>query len=346
MKLINHNSVDSSVFDTNQNLSINQENDLNPNLNLIKDDIWDHELFINYDLNKILIKKQYLFIDADIWDAEKHEIVLRDKSKHFNQKHNQEMSKKLNKYQHKAFNYKFTKDSILFESQNINNKIQILSEKNNDMMMIKKPNINDLNKESFFQITQEPNNNFFTALACLINSDRMFETNSLRRILYPQMNNFPCVSFENVYFVKLYLNGIRRNIPVNGRFDAFVQYTIHNEYYPLFIQKALKSVYMNEEINKVLPNLLLYRLIGWIPETLLFEDIGTCDDSFDILKDQYTAFSVMLSFDFGEFILPILNFSEKFNKNAIQTILPNCLEKDNHFQNSYIMRSNFLISRV
>lgn len=351
MKLVNYNPVDSSMSGTMHNLSIHQGKNQDPNFNLIKDDIWEHELFITDDLNKILIANQHLFMDVDIWNADSHEIILRDNTKKFNNDYNQEMSDLLKTYKHKTFNFEFENNlnispSELDISQNTENRIEVLTEKSNHVMMAKKPDIADLNKASFFGIKNETKNNFLIALACIINSDQIFQTNSLRRILYPQKNNLPCVSPEDIYFVKLYLNGIRRNVPVDGRFDPFAEFTKNDELYPLFIQKALKKIYLNENLKEVLPNLMLYRLIGWIPEILFFEDIGTNDQSYEKLKESYTSFSVMLSFDFGQFVLPILDFSSNPHKNIIQTILPNCLENDPDFKNNYIVTGKFIIGRI
>jgi hypothetical protein len=351
MKLVNHNPVDSSLSGTMHNLSMNQGKNSDPNFNLIKDDIWEHELFITDDLNKVLVANQHLFIDVDIWNADNHEIILRDSSKKFNRDYNAQMSDLLNVYRHKTFNFQF-ENTLRASSEEPNTsrssekRREVLSDKSSHVMMAKKPDIADIIKSSFFGISNERKNNFLIALACIINSDQIFQTNSLRRILYPQQNNLPCVSPEDIYFVKLYLNGIRRNIPVDGRFDPLSEFTKNDELYPLFLQKALKKIYVQEDLNEVLPNLMLYRLIGWIPEILFFEDIGTSDQSFEKLKESYSSFSVMLSFDFGNFVLPILDFSTNRHKNIIQTILPGSLENDPEFKQKYIVTGRLLTERT
>lgn len=204
------------------------------------------------------------------------------------------------------------------------NRFKMLTDSDDFTVMNGKPSINDLHKKSFLIEHQNEPNNFFTALACIINSDVEFQTNSLRRLVYPHLNNFPSLSPDNIYFVKLFINGIRRCVPLNGKYDQGLYYTNKNELYPLFVQKALQKIYPRENLIGVLPNYLLYRMIGWIPEILVFSDIGSCDQSYEKLKESFLSFSVMLSFDYQGDILPILEFVDGSNGRGmkIKTILP------------------------
>lgn len=196
-------------------------------------------------------------------------------------------------------------------------------------VMQKKPSVNDLYTESFRMADPAKCNNYFTALACIVNSDVEFRTNSLKRLIYPHMNNFPCVSPENIYFVKLFINGIRRCVPLNGLFDQGLLHTTKKELYPVYIQKALQQIYLRNNIAEVLPNYLLYRMIGWIPEILVFSDIGSCDQSYEKLKESFLSFSVMLSFDYKGHILPILEFVDGNSGRGmkIRTIIPSEMRK-------------------
>lgn len=236
----------------------------------------------------------------------------------------------------------FSSDPIITAYNNgRENRFKMLSNSDNFKVMDGKPTVNDLHKKTFLVEHQNQPNNFFTALTCIINSDVEFQTNSLRRLIYPHLNNFPCLSPDNIYFVKLFINGIRRCVPLNGKYDQGLYYTNKNEIYPLFIQKALQNIYPRDNLIDVLPNYLLYRMIGWIPEILVFSDIGSCDQSYEKLKESFLSFSVMLSFDYQGDILPILEFVDGDNgrEMKIKTILPRKgNEKD--FLNSRFISTN------
>ena len=236
----------------------------------------------------------------------------------------------------------FSSDPILTAyNDGRENRLKMLSDSDGFKVMDGKPNVNDLHKKTFLVEHQNQPNNFFTALTCIINSDVEFQTNSLRRLIYPHLNNFPCLSPDNVYFVKLFINGIRRCVPLNGKYDQGLYYTNKKELYPLFIQKALQKIYPRDNLIEVLPNYLLYRMIGWIPEILVFSDIGSCDQSYEKLKESFLSFSVMLSFDYQGDILPILEFVDGSNGRGmkIRTVLPRKgNEKD--FLNSRFIATN------
>ena len=232
---------------------------------------------------------------------------------------------KIRPYKFPNINGEYSSDPLInaFHS-NRDQRLKMLQDSDEFTVMHLKPSINDLYKESFLIENNYAQNNFFTSLTCIINSDMEFQTNSLRRLIYPHYNNFPCHSPENVYFIKLFINGIRRCIPLNGKYDEGLYYTNKKELYPLFIHKALQKVYMKDNIKNVLPNYLLYRMIGWIPEILVFSDIGSCEQSYEKLKESFLSFSVMLSFDYEGQILPILEFVDGSNGRGmkIRTIIP------------------------
>lgn len=333
MKLVNNHEIDQGKFGSLNSFnqpSINKKNYEDPNFNLIKDDIWQHELFISDDINRILEINQKAFLDLDIWNSDNHEIILRDNKKKFNDEYNEENKKLLDKYKYKIFPYEMKNTSTSFNSMinkynsQSNSFIKTLTNSDSHKIMVNKPDISDIIPETFQLTNNGSFNNFFTALACIINSDVLFETNSLRRLIYPQINNFPCVSPSNIYFVKYFINGIRRNIAIDGKYNQSIFHTHNKELYPFFLEKALKKIYQYQDLDKVIPNLLLYRMIGWIPEILQYEDIGTCQQSYDKLKDSFKNFAIMLSFDYENMILPILDFiSDDFENNLlIKTIIP------------------------
>ena len=335
MKLVNQNGlegVSNGNLSGGNNISITgNQNNNDPNTNLIRDDDWQQDININQDMHKFLQMKQSKFLDLDLWESDQHEIVLRELGKDINKSYNNEMKGLLRQYRNKVYEYNFLPslgiltDPILNEFNNERNRrLRNLVEDDQERVMIEKPKVDDLHKGAFKLTSQQQPNNFLTAMSCLINSDIEFQTNSLRRLIYPHRNNFPCVSPENVYFIKLFVNGARRSVPIDGKFDQGIYYTENKELYPFFIEKGLKRVYHKEELGQVLPNYLLYRMIGWIPEILHFADIGNCEQSYDKLKESFASFSVMLSFDYQGHILPILEFASDERNRAmlIKTILP------------------------
>ena len=259
------------------------------------------------------------------------------------------MRELLRHYKPKMVNYAFPKMNNEYEMnpqyvkffENRENRFKTLEEGADFHVMVEKPNVNDLYKESFMVEYHNQSNNFLTALVCIINSDSEFQTNSLRRLVYPHLNNFPCISPENMYFVKLFINGIRRCVPLSGRFDEGFFYTNKKELYPLFVQKALQKVYPKDNLVEVLPNFLLYRMIGWIPEILVFSDIGTCEQSYEKLKESFLSFSVMLSFDYEGDIIPILEFVDGSNGRGmkIRTIIPRKLNNEDYLNKKHFPKA-------
>ena len=262
------------------------------------------------------------------------------------------MKEKLLHYKNNIHPFPFTKSlqsSDAFTSKFFNQRsarVTTLTQTSSASIMLAKPQVGDLNKSAFLLTSQNKPNNFLSALSCLVNSDVVFQTNSLRRLMYPHMNNFPCTSPENIYFVKLFVNGIRRCIPLDGAFDPAMYYTKNNELYPLLIEKALKNVYYNKDVYNVLPNFLLYRMIGWIPEVLYFGDIGDCQQSYEKLKESFLSFSVMLSFDYKGFVLPILEFVNDENNTGqmlIKTILFDQDTDDEYINSKFFQQPKSII---
>ena len=271
---------------------------------------------------------------------------MRELTKTFNKSYNGEMRDLLRHYKPKVRASTIPKfEPELFPemwmkafNEGKNSRSKMLIEGDEFTMMQEKPSINDLYIESFQMQNPNKANNFFTALICIVNSDVEFRTNSLKRLIYPHLNNFPCISPENIYFIKLFINGIRRCVPLNGEYDQGLFHTNKKEVYPVLIHKALQQIYLRNDILDVLPNYLLYRLIGWIPEILVFSDIGSCDQSYEKLKESFLSFSVMLSFDYKGHILPILEFVDGSNGRGmkIRTIMPKDITKAEYLNDKFI----------
>ena len=70
------------------------------------------------------------------------------------------------------------------------------------------------------------------------------------------------------------------------------------------------------------PNLLVYRMIGWIPETLHYMEIGNSSSSFDKLLKNLRSFAIIINFDYQDKILPLLDlvYDEKTQKRTLVTM--------------------------
>ena len=207
-----------------------------------------------------------------------------------------------------------------------------------------KPEYKDLNCRAFFNYQNPKVNNLLPTIACIINSDQIFETTTLSRMIYPHLNHIPCISEVNTYYIKLIINGMRRCFPVDGVINQAIFYTKKHEIYPFLIEKALNKIYSLKQLNKVEPNFLIYRMVGWIPETLNYLEIGGVEESFDKLMKNFRSFTVMLSFDFRGEILPILDFKfdEINEKRVIKTILPQMSKSLDHLNPKMIGKLLFL----
>lgn len=338
LKLVNQNGEGGSISVINpNNISINQQTD-NPNKNLIRAEDWKQDLHHEEDQMKFLQRKQRLFMNLDIWNYKNHEIVFRDFSRSSNQDYNDEMLSSLMMLRGKISPFKFLTDvstnrrRLQAFLKNRQNRLRALKLDDTHSVMKEKPKVEDLLPGGYILENQMMPSNFLAALACLINSDIQFQTNSLRRLIYPHLDQVPSFSPPDVYLVKLFVNGIRRCVPMNGKFDPGLFLTKKREIFPLLLEKGLQKIYRHQNLHEVLPNHLLYRLVGWIPEVLHFADIGNCQQSFEKLKESFVSFSVMLSFDYRGQVLPILEFIEDQSQDIrkIRTMMPEEADKQEH----------------
>lgn len=179
----------------------------------------------------------------------------------------------------------------------------------------------DLNCKAFM-LPHQGNSTFMCALASLVNSDKKYVTSSVKRLVYPHMYNHPCTSPINRYHVKLIVNGIRRCFLVHGTVDWTFVYSWKHEVYPFLIYKAMTVIYPEEDLHRIRPNLLLYRMSGWLPETLHYSEIGDLFSCFQKLFKNLNSFNIIISFDYKDEILPIFDliFDENTKRRFVVTL--------------------------
>lgn len=163
---------------------------------------------------------------------------------------------------------------------------------------------------------------FWCALAGVLNSDDKYNVKSLSRLVYPHRHSRPCVSECGVYLVKLIVNGIGRCLAVDGIVDQSVFWTSRKEVYPFLLHKALSQVYSQEQLARLAPNLIVYRMTGWMPETVRFDEIGDSAGAFDKLKRGLETFALIASFEHKESLLPLLDLEvdEKTGRRVLVTM--------------------------
>lgn len=261
--------------------------------------------------------------------------MYRDESNPTNAKYNQTMTKKLHKYKDKIIRYDYFRkrsdDSQIKGSYRSANQLitelptmyKTITEQTDLVIMEKDPVPSDINTMVFTGLNGRTKSPLMSALASIINSDARYRTSSLRRLIYPHRYNQPCLSKSNVYHVKLVVNGMRRCFPVDGIVNQSVFYTKKKEVYPFLIQKALTRIYPLDRLNAVDPNLIVYRLIGWIPETLNYMEIGDPKSAFDKLLQNMISFAIIISFDYKDQVLPLLDLKidSKTNKRTLVTLM-------------------------
>jgi hypothetical protein len=185
------------------------------------------------------------------------------------------------------------------------------------------PQPNDINAIAFLGFgNSRKRSPFMAALTSVINSDEKYETRSLKRLIFPHRYNQPCISESNIYNIKLVVNGVRRCFPVDGIVNQSLLYTKKKEVYPFLIQKALNQVYSMEQMQVIDPNLIVYRMTGWIPETLNYLEIGDAVSAFNKLLKNMQSFAIIISFDYNDQVLPLLDlkFDSKTKKRTLVTI--------------------------
>lgn len=255
LKLVNQNGDGGSISVINpNNISINQQND-NPNKNLIKEEDWKQDLNHEEDQMKFLQRKQRMFMNLDIWNYKDHEIVFRDFSKAANQDYNDEMLSSLKILRRKISPFKFLTDvstnrrRLQAFVKDRDQRLKTIKMDHEHLIMKEKPKVEDLLPGGYLLENQMMPSHFLTALACLINSDIQFQTNSLRRLIYPHLNQVPSYSPPDVYLVKLFINGIRRCVPLNGEYDPGLYLTSKKEIFPRLLEKGLQKIYRQQNFR-------------------------------------------------------------------------------------------------
>ena len=314
----------------------------NPNRNLIKIKSWNNDL--KFEEEQIFFLKIYQkkFLDLDVWYAHQHEvnpkffkkkIVYRNEENPINQQYNLGMNRKMKKYKDKLIKYEYFQ-KIQSQSkirgsytaanpksmEELPDKFLTITEESEVVIIKNRPTPEDINGIAFMGYKKK--SPFMSALVSVINSDEKFETCSLNRLIYPHHNSQPCISKENVYHVKLIVNGLRRCFPVDGIVNQSIFYTKKKEVYPFLLQKAMNQIYSLNKLESVDPNLLVYRMIGWIPETLHYMEIGDSASAFDKLLKNLRSFAIIINFDYKDQVLPLLDleYDEKNKKRKLITM--------------------------
>jgi hypothetical protein len=247
------------------------------------------------------------------------------------------MTKKLNRYQNKALKYNYLegelnqsgiRGSYMAANQvmtNLPKKYLRISETNGLIIMSKDSVPNDFNPMAFLGINEQiPKSSFMSALISIRNSDIRYETSSMARLIYPHKYNLPCISESNIYFIKLIVNGMRRCFTVDDIVDQSLFYTKKKEVYPFLLQKAFSKIYPADQLNIVNANFIVYRMIGWIPETLNYTEIGDAQTAFNKLLKNMESFAIIINFEYKGQVLPLLElkYDEKTKKRLFVTINP------------------------
>ena len=202
-------------------------------------------------------------------------------------------------------------------------KFLTITEESGLAIMKEDPSPSDINTLAFTGFGQNKKKSpLRAALTSVINSDEKYETRSLKRLIYPHRYNQPCFSDVGVYNIKLIANGVRRCFPVDGIVNQSIFFTKKKEVYPFLLQKALNQIYSLEEMEQIDPNLLVYRMIGWIPETLNYLEIGDAVSSFNKLLKNLQSFAIIICFDYKDQVLPLLNlvYDEKKKVRTLVTL--------------------------
>lgn len=179
---------------------------------------------------------------------------------------------------------------------------------------LNKPKIEDI-VFKYFQ-----NNHFLAAILSLVNFDTLFETNLMRRLIYPQKNGISMRTPNDVYIVKLHFNGCRRAVLIQQ--TDISPFTVSQECYPGIIKKAIRTIF--GELSRIRITSIIFRLCHWIPETLSVMDVGDAFTSYDKLKETFNNGNLLLFFNVPgtSKIKPILGFMDdnKTVKRLVKTI--------------------------
>lgn len=185
-----------------------------------------------------------------------------------------------------------------------------------------KPKIEDISFKNFDE------SHFQAAILSLVNFDTLFETNLMRRLIYPQKNGIAMRTPFDIYIVKLHFNGSRRAVLVQQQ--DLTSFTIHQECYPEIIRKGLRAIF--GEINRMRISTIIFRICNWIPETLSVMDVGDAITSYDKLKETFNNGNLLLFFNVPGImkVKPILGFMDD-NKTLKKLVKTTSDDEDDGF---------------
>lgn len=170
---------------------------------------------------------------------------------------------------------------------------------------------------------------FLAMLLCILNYDNMFETNLIRRLIYPQREVLAAPTRSGLHIIKLYINGCRRALILQV-LNIYPLLTIHNEQYPHILYEAFKKIY--KDVSNACITSLVYRMCNWIPEKMLVSDVGDVFSSYDKLKETLNSGNLLLFWSEinTKVIRPIFGFhtDESTLKRYIKTTSLNPNESD------------------
>lgn len=189
-----------------------------------------------------------------------------------------------------------------------------------------KPIVDDLKYENFYD------KKIYAIMSSIINYDQIFETNLIKRLIFPQKEGRGYATKSGLHIVKLYINGCKRVFLVQS-LDVYQYLTVRNEQYPHILINALKMVYPT--LQKICPTVIMFRLCNWIPERMLVKDVGDVFTSYDKLKETFKMGNLILHWqesDTGK-IRPVLDFptSDKSMKRFIRTTKENLSDSESSF---------------
>lgn len=167
------------------------------------------------------------------------------------------------------------------------------------------------------------NPNFLSIIISIVNYDALNQTQVLKRIIYPHLDTLPFATPSGLLLVKLIFNGCRRAVLLQSAPSR--GFTLTGEVFPEVILLALSRLYPNVEKANI--SLILYRLLGWIPDKVIIGDTGSCEGSFEKLKQSFRAGNLLLFFQENELYKPVLDFvvegSNNSKKLSVLTLLDN-----------------------
>ena len=119
--------------------------------------------------------------------------------------------------------------------------------------------------------------------------------------MYPNKNFLTQISKNGVYGVRMRFNGTQRivlideKLPFNSKSEPI--FTQHNgELITQFLEKATVKIY-GSSYNTIFsnPSIEMHHFIGWIPETVRFNDVNNKENLWSRMKQNFTEGNIILS---------------------------------------------------